>query len=245
MTELFIKVFQAWDRGEHIREWDMLQHLHRHLPDLVPRPVSASLDAVPPTVTMTVLPGTPLSGPLSPAQADALVAAITRLWTVPCDEPWNDGDLAFARRLTDGQRPSAGVTAEAYDAALAWWDGPDPVLLSTEPSRVVLGHGDPYLANYLWDGTIVRLVDFEDARPSDPAAEVAILAEHLSTRDSPTLPTLFDVDPVRLLAARRLWAMFWLRRLLPGGPSADRNPPGTADLQARRLLHLLTATATA
>jgi hypothetical protein len=38
---------------------------------------------------------------------------------------------------------------------------------------------------------------------------------------------------------RYLWAMFWLHLLLPGGPSARRNPPGTADLQAGRLLDLL------
>lgn len=48
-----------------------------------------------------------------------------------------------------------------------------------------------------------------------------------------------DVDQQRLQAARRLWAMFWLRLLLRGGPSAHRNPPGTAEAQAQRLLHLL------
>ena len=115
----------------------------------------------------------------------------------------------------------------------------DPVLLQQKPPDTVLGHRDPYLLNYLWDGSRVRLVDFEDSCLSDPATEVAILIEHLSTRDSGLHPDLFAVDPVRLLAARRLWAMFWLWRLLPGGPSADRNPPGTADLQAQRLLQLL------
>jgi hypothetical protein len=35
--------------------------------------------------------------------------------------------------------------------------------------------------------------------------------------------------------------MFWLRLLLPGGPAERRNPPGTADIQAQRLLHLLRA----
>jgi hypothetical protein len=33
--------------------------------------------------------------------------------------------------------------------------------------------------------------------------------------------------------------MFWLRLLLPGGPSAGRNPPGTAERQAQRLVELL------
>jgi hypothetical protein len=84
-------------------------------------------------------------------------------------------------------------------------------------------------------------VDVEDAAVSDPATELAILLEHLSARalDADGFGARFDVDPDRLRAARRLWAMFWLRLLLPGGPAERRNPPGTADAQARRLMALL------
>ncbi|HEY2796009.1 MAG TPA: hypothetical protein VGJ28_26835, partial [Micromonosporaceae bacterium] len=83
--------------------------------------------------------------------------------------------------------------------------------------------------------------DFEDACAADPAGEVAILMEHLSARDLDVdaLRAMFAVDEDRLLAARRLWAMFWLSLLLPGGASERRNPPGAADGQARRLLTLL------
>ncbi|MFC7484594.1 phosphotransferase family protein [Luedemannella flava] len=154
--------------------------------------------------------------------------------------PWRD-DLAFGARLTAAPRPATGVTAAAYDAARAWWDGPDPALLRCPPPVTVLGHRDPNLLNYLWDGRRVRIVDFEDAALSDPATEVALLLEHLSTRGTGA-ERLLDhvrVDPVRLRAAQRLWAMFWLALLLPGGPAAVRNPPGTADAQARRLLDLL------
>jgi hypothetical protein len=65
--------------------------------------------------------------------------------------------------------------------------------------------------------------------------------EHLSFRslDADAFCARFDVDRQRLRAARRVWAMFWLRLLLPGGPAERRNPPGTTDLQARRLLRLL------
>ena len=78
------------------------------------------------------------------------------------------------------------------------------------------------------DGTRVRIIDFEDSRASDAATEVAILVEHLSARDldADAFLALFAVDEHRLLAARRLFAMFWLRLLLPGGPAAARNPPG-------------------
>jgi hypothetical protein len=36
--------------------------------------------------------------------------------------------------------------------------------------------------------------------------------------------------------------MFWLHLLLPGGPAERRNPPGTAERQAERVLGLLSRT---
>ncbi|GAA1856346.1 phosphotransferase [Asanoa iriomotensis] len=236
------KRYTSWQRGEHLREWAALRHIHRHAPDLVPRPLSAKLAARPPTVTMALVPGEPLAGSPTPEQMTAVVAAVRTLWRVPpvCSGigPWSD-DLEFGRRLTTGPRPAGGIAAEAFDAALAWWNGPDPALLAGPPTVTVLGHRDPNAANYLWDGRRVRIVDFEDCAVSDPATEVAIMAEHLSWRGVDALCALFDVDQPRLLAARRLWAMFWLSLLLPGGPAIARNPPGTTETQAARLLDLL------
>ncbi len=239
------KRYRSWSRGEHRREWSVLRHVHRYAPDLVPRPLAADLDADPPTVTMSVLPGEPLRGVPNAAQLDALTAAVKQLWALPHHgphviDPWTD-DLEFARRLTAGPRPTGELPAAAYDAAVAWWGGPDPAVLRAPPRATVLGHRDPNLTNYLWDGERIRIVDLEDARVSDPASELAILVEHLSARhmDGEEFTARFDVDGVRLLAGRRLWAMFWLRLLLPGGPSERRNPPGTADAQAQRLLDLL------
>ncbi len=244
---MLTKRYRSWSRGEHRREWSMLRHIHRHAPDLVPRPLAAELDADPPSVTMTVVAGEPLQGAPTETQLNALTAAIEQLWAVPqadvaAVEPWTD-DLDFARRLTDGPRPDGALSAEAYDAAIAWWDGPDPGTLRTPPAVTVLGHRDPNLANYLWDGRRVRIVDWEDARVSDPATELAILVEHISARqvDSPAFCARFAADPVRLTASRRMWAMFWLGLLLPGGPGEGRNPPGTAEAQARRLLELLSS----
>jgi aminoglycoside phosphotransferase (APT) family kinase protein len=242
---LVTKTYTSWERGEHRREWSVLRHLHEHAVDLAPRPVVAMLDARPPIVTMSRVAGEPFEEKLSQAQMAAFVDAVTRLWTVSHDNLpdlplWTD-DLDFGRGLTAGPRPSGGVTADAFDAALAWWKGPDPDQLRRRPAVTVLGHRDPNLANYLWDGRRVRMVDFEDAAISDPATELAIMMEHLSWRgvDADRLWARFDVDRGRLLAARRLWAMFWLWLVLPGGRSADRNPPGTAERQAQRLLDLL------
>ncbi|GAA1750583.1 phosphotransferase [Luedemannella helvata] len=246
--DLVTKRYTSWERDEHRREWTALVLVHEHAPDLVPRPMRADLDANPPAVTMTRLPGEPLSGgELGPALLRALADALRTLWTVPHDDvpplgPWRD-DLGFAARLTSAPRPKGDLLAAAYDASLAWWDGPDPALLRCPPPGTVLGHRDPNLLNYLWDGRRVRIVDFEDAAVSDPATEIALLLEHLSARDAGAERLLdrLPVDPTRLRAARRVWAMFWLTLLLPGGPAAARNPPGTADAQARRLLRLLDA----
>jgi aminoglycoside phosphotransferase (APT) family kinase protein len=220
-----VKRYTSGERGEHLREWSVLKRVHRHAPDLAPRPIAADLESVPPVITMSVVPGTPLTKVVTRSQSEGLVAAITALWKVPYDgiaevaSPVDD--LDFARRLTAGPRPVSGVTATAFDAAMAWWHGPDPELLRRSPGTEVLGHRDPNLDNYLWDGHRIRIVDFEDAAVSDPAMELAILMEHLSWREieCEDLQMLFTVDDRRLLAARRLWAMFWLWRLLPG---ADR-----------------------
>ena len=138
---LVTKTYTSWQRGEHRREWGVLCHLHEHAVDLAPRPVEAMLDARPPVVTMSRVSGEPLGERLSEAQMAAFVDAVTRLWTVPHDNltdlaPWTD-DLAFGRGHTTGPRPAGGVTAEAFDAALAWWKGPDPDQLE----RPAGGHG--------------------------------------------------------------------------------------------------------
>ena len=87
----------------------------------------------------------------------------------------------------------------------------------------------------------MRIVDFEDVAVSDPATELALMLEHLSLRevDADALVAAVRRRPATVARGPRLWAMFWLRLLVPGGPSAHRNPPGTAERQAERLLDLL------
>ncbi|MEV4538414.1 phosphotransferase [Asanoa sp. NPDC049518] len=242
---LVTKRYTDWRRGEHRREWAVLCRLRRHAAGLAPEPVRATLDAVPPTVTMTLVPGRPLTDRPGRAEVIGLATALRTLWSVPLGgEPsvddWAD-DLGFARPLVETAWPGEvpDEIARALAAATAWWRGPDPALLRQRPAHLVLGHRDPNLANYLWDGYRVRIVDFEDARASDPVTELALLAEHLSARHLEGLLGQFDVDEHRLRAARRLWSMFWLFLLRPGGPAATRNPKDTARLQARRVLHLL------
>jgi thiamine kinase-like enzyme len=111
----------------------------------------------------------------------------------------------------------------------------------------VFGQGDPNLANFIWDGDRMRLVDFEDSGPSDGAFELALLVEHLSVWHDAGLgaeglieaaaPAAAEI--ARLAHCRRLAAFSWLLLLLPDGGASRRNPPGTLRRQAERLLSLL------
>jgi hypothetical protein len=145
--------------------------------------------------------------------------------------------------------PGDPLARQALSAGTAWLAS--AALDSHLPpgEDAVLGQGDGNLANFLWDGDggHVSIVDFEDSGPSDRAFELAALVEHLSAwpysrLDAESFLGRFSLtrpQRSRLTEYRRLSALFWLLMLLPGGPASTRNPPGTLDLQASRLLTLL------
>jgi hypothetical protein len=214
------------NRGEPVREWPAPMLLAEFAPGLAAAPVRADLIGDPPVIEMSRLPGVPLGGmSLSAAQADAL--ALGRLWNaVP------------GARLT-------GPAGAGVQAGTDWFSG--GAVDGAGSGDVVLGQGDSNLANFLWDGTRVRIVDFEDSGPSDRAFELAVLIEHISAWSDAGLSAevflaLFDLtaaEQVRMREYRRLSALFWLMMLVPGGPAHHRNPPGTLERQAARLLLLL------
>jgi aminoglycoside phosphotransferase (APT) family kinase protein len=234
--DILTKHYTSWSRGEPTREWAALSLVSRETSDLVPTPLATSTD-VRPWVSMTVLPGQPLAGALGPRELEALGDALETLWSVSPDGlPPVDLDALVDRTRTalTRLRSADGVIGEAACA----WLATDPLADIQEP---VVAHGDPNLANYLWDGTRIRIVDFEDAGRGDRTVELANLVEHLAGRQTDWSPVVrrFDVDPERFRAARSLWAGFWLTLIGPGGPSADRNPAGTAEEQAGRVLRLV------
>jgi len=81
-------------------------------------------------------------------------------------------------------------------------------------------------------------------RSSAPDELVTDLAEHISmwSTDAVNLESFLarlDLGPgshARFESARRLWASFWLLMLLPDGLAHGRNPPGTLERQAERVL---------
>ena len=258
---LVVKRFRSTDRGEPVREWTALSLLARFAPGLAPAPVSADLNSDCPVVTMSLLPGTELgAAPVTPTQMGALASALERLWR---SVPSIDGEypaavmpkpIAFTRQVRQMMAaiPALSedpVVVRAHTAGGSWLQRAALERQSRPGHPTVLGHGDPYLANYLWDGSRVRLVDFEDSGPSDRAFELAILIEHISAwsdarLDADDFLAMFDLtraEEARVQDFRRLAALYWLLMLRPGGPSSTRNPPGTLEHQADRLLRLLTS----
>ncbi|MCF2533007.1 phosphotransferase family protein [Yinghuangia soli] len=255
-----VKRFAAQNAGRAAREWQALTLLSAHAPGLGPEPHEADLTADEPVIVMSRLPGVPLRGTaMDAAQLRAFAAAVTRLHAaVPAEAvretPTRSGRPAELVKLlgtwaVDVLPKTGGRIREALDAGLTWLPGarlgPDAFGSVAE----VFGPGDGNLANYLWDGAVVRIVDFEESGRSDRAFELAEITEHVGgwvdTEHSLDVPaflahfTLSDAETARLGECRRLLALVWLFMLAMDGGEHPRNPPGTADCQAERLMHLL------
>ncbi len=253
------KRFRSWSRGEPVREWGALTLLAQYAPGLAPLPIRADLDGAAPYIVMSRLAGAPLgTSRVQPEQLDAMAAAIDTLHrAVPAGtlgelppRIWHPSDTVDLVRTWCADRPPLGpdpLVRRAFLSAAAWVRARELDKLMAAEVSPVFGHADGNLANHLWDGTHVRLVDFEDAGRSDRAFEVADAAEHVSMwlaegMDAEAFLARFDLSPaehVRLNGFRRLFGLFWLLMLLPESPGHRRNPPGSLERQADRLLALL------
>jgi hypothetical protein len=256
--EVVIKRYIQHARGEPAREWRALRLLAEHAPGLAPEPLRADLFSAPPVVEMSLLPGEPLGGaPLTQEQEAALVRALGQLWqSVPVDrvlavsgECGNEAQLVHAVSELAGQRPDLGrdpLVQAAYGAGLDWLTWAVTVTGDPAGRQPVFGQGDANLANFLWDGERIRMVDFEDSGLSDRALELAMIVEHISAwleagLDGDQFSAAFDLtsaERARLADCRRLSALYWLLFLRPGSPAGERNPPDTLARQAERLLAL-------
>lgn len=254
------KRFVTWDRAEPEREWRCLTLLAEHAPGVAARPLRREVEDGAPVVVMERLPGDPLGGrPLTAAQTEALGRTLRRLYDVPLEAVHRAG-LAERRYGPSSQQQTMSewladddeldrcqdpvLVAEAVHVARDWLARSDAL---PAPHLSALGISDLNPANVLWDGERCRLVDFEDGGLSDPAYELADHTEHLAGRLAGVFDTEALVDAVglsgderdRMAAYRPLWAVFWLAMLLPGNGGFRRNPPGTTERQARRVLGYL------
>ncbi|MEU6676320.1 aminoglycoside phosphotransferase family protein [Streptomyces sp. NPDC046925] len=255
-----VKRFPGGDKDRAEREWRALRLLSAHAPGLAPEPRKADLTAAGSTVLMSRLAGVPLRGrALGVEQVTALAQAARRLYAaVPADtlrevpiRPGQQSDLvAHLHVWAVTARPEVpdGPVALAMDRGLDWLarsglDANGPV--DVPP---VFGPGDGNLANYLWDGSSVRVVDFEDSGRSDRAFELAEITEHVGSwvehpLDVPAFLRHFDLtaaESARLERCRRLLALVWLFLLnFDQHNENTKNPAGTVERQAGRLMGLL------
>jgi hypothetical protein len=241
------------------REWRALKLLARYAPGLAPKPIRADLDADPPLIAMSQVPGEPLGmRPVTEAQEDAIAMTMRRLHhAIPPSvlttiEPAPGLPQLLPGRIRDMARAcDAGsldpLPRQAYRAALAWLDSGGAGSPASTGGRPVFAQGDPNLANHLWDSHRVHLVDFEASGRGDRATELADFVEHVTVWahagiDAEAFLDRFDLHPgerQQVTQLRRLFAAFWVMRLRPGGRAYHRNPPATFERQASRLLDLL------
>lgn len=207
---------------------------------------------------MSRLPGEPLRGePLGDQQLEALAAAASEMYAaVPADvlaalpvRPGQQHELIAQIRawVPKARSRVGGEVGEAMHRGLDWLTGSGLEGASRPDVPTVFGPGDGNLANYLWDGSRVRVVDFEDSGLSDRPFELAEITEHVASWVGPPLDVeafldlfdLSDAERARLPECRRLLALVWLFLLAFDDPQHPRNPPGTAERQAARLSALL------
>ncbi|WP_188189623.1 aminoglycoside phosphotransferase family protein [Nonomuraea sp. SYSU D8015] len=257
--DVVIKHYASWDRGEPHREWAALTLLAEHAPDLAPIPLEAALDASPPMIVMSRLPGHVLRGRhATDEQVRAVATALNQLHQIPtrvvetvAPAPWGPAVAVDKVRNLSAKRPDLGEdprVRQAYREGAAWLASSDPDKLVTNPHPPVLGLTDGNHANLLWDGRSrrVRLVDWEDSGLSDRAFELGEIIEHISHIDG-GLDGEHLLDHVglapgeagRVLGFRRLVALCWFLQLGPDGAARPHNPAGTLERLGERVLQLL------
>ncbi|WP_433444881.1 aminoglycoside phosphotransferase family protein [Nonomuraea sp. CA-141351] len=241
------------------REWAALTLLTEHVPGLAPAPVEAALEAHPPMIVMSRLPGRVLRGEHATGeQIEAVAAALNRLQQIPTAvveavEPaaWGPAAAVDKTRACADKQPDLGdnpLVQEAFRVGAAWLASTAPDQLVTNPLPPILGLADGNHANLLWDDheRRVRLIDWEDSGRNDRAFELGEMIEHISrldgTLDAEQLLTDIDLAPgeaERVRDFRRLIALGWFLQLGPDGPATPHNPAGTLERQADRVLQLL------
>lgn len=254
-----VKRYRSWNRGEPEQEWHALSLLHQHCPGLAPEPIAFTRQDGAPAITMSRVAGVPLgSTPLTEPQLLAVAEAMTRIHhALPATElaMLEERRSGPAELLADlkswSKEPLVAVVspvvADAKTAGTTWLDALAISDLKAPSAEPVFTSGDGNLGNFLWDGEQCRLVDFEDSGVSQIAFEIADIVEHVSVWlrgifEADDLLAALDTDPdqrIPVANCRRLFALFWLLMLLPGNRGHERNPAGSVERQAQRLLDLL------
>jgi len=232
------KLYKADERQRAPREWEALNFLAGRGYSYSPRPFYFEEDPEAPLVVMEFAEGVSLGGKhLDRAQLRALVEAQKTLNAIPFEEGHNLFRVLDGSRRLEGmknfmQMADPNELGEAAAEALAMWrewlQGPDPETIA-RPAPLVFSRVDPNLANCLWDGTRMRIVDFEYSGWADRPFDIAEVAEHVQSRGTPEAEWGWFVEQFelsaaerrRFAAAKRFMALFWVMLLWRGARGQD------------------------
>uniref|UniRef100_UPI0038B2EAA0 phosphotransferase n=1 Tax=Paenibacillus allorhizosphaerae TaxID=2849866 RepID=UPI0038B2EAA0 len=117
-------------------------------------------------------------------------------------------------------------TSEAWDLARNWVFSKEAEHLKYAGEQV-FSRGDPNLANCLWDGNTVRVVDFEYAGSTDKAYDLVDFVEHVDSRKIGEDSWRWFIEQfelskrevVRFVNSRKLASLFWLCKFWPTSES--------------------------
>jgi hypothetical protein len=226
-----VKIYRVDDRRRAEREWLSLAFLSGHQVQSAPLPLWADPHPAQPAIGMTLLPGRPFPETGDHRQPLRALAAVQRQYAeLPVPRGLGtlervDSASHYIRRITGiwapavASRPRDAQTRDLLQILARWGESGDAAVLA-EPARRIFSWGDSNVLNWLWDGTGIRVVDYEFAGYSDLAFDCADLTEHISSRQAGIgdqawaevigLAGLGDEDQRRFEAARRTCALRWL-----------------------------------
>jgi hypothetical protein len=226
-----VKIYRVDDRCRAEREWLSLGFLARHQASSAPAPLWADPHPAQPAIGMAFLPGRPFPETGDRREPLRALAAVQRQYA-GLRLPRELGTLEridsaahYIHRITGiwapviTSHPRDALTRDLLQILSRWEDGGDAAILA-EPARRIFSRGDSNVLNWLWDGTSIRVVDFEFAGYSDLAFDCADLTEHISSRQAGIsdqewaeitgLAGLGGEDQRRFEAAQRTCALRWL-----------------------------------
>ncbi|MBN1285887.1 MAG: phosphotransferase [Anaerolineae bacterium] len=214
-----VKLYKVDERCRAEREWRALTLLTGQGYAHHPQPYYYDPAAHPPAVVMAFVEGYHLGRrSLSRAQLAALAGALRAMHAItPASSGAALWPIAGNVSMILARLRSYPADAPAAAGVKRWLDGPDPPLLA-QPAPEVFSRGDPNLANCLWDGAHIRIVDYENSGWGDRALDLAEIVEHVQSRGTPDdawrwFVEQFDLSEAgqrRFAAARRMACLHWL-----------------------------------
>ncbi|CAG7595026.1 Thiamine kinase [Paenibacillus solanacearum] len=234
---LCLKRFQSAKNKQARNEWNSLHALHNFTEGIAPEPLRfiEGLDGSC-VIAMEYVAGQRLSDVenVSREQLHALAAVMKTMYSMPVSdssykyEQVNCSSACMLSRVRqffaneDHCRVRGEQASDVWELGKGWVFGQEAERLMLGGERV-FSRGDPNLANCLWDGNALRLVDFEYAGVTDRAFDLADLTEHVNAARIDEKNWQWFVEPfelsanetVRFAASRKLASLFWLTRLWP------------------------------